>query len=100
MTQTIFFLSRLKPGVDPAAYEAWVEAVDYPRAPTNTATRGPPPRRMGGGRAGGPPPFDYIERVVVASVEKYERERRGKPGREEFIEQLGSFVEFPHAFVT
>ena len=31
MTQTIFFLSKLKSGADPAAYEAWVEAVDYPR---------------------------------------------------------------------
>jgi hypothetical protein len=37
MSQTVFFLTRLKPGVDPAAYEAWVQAVDYPRVRTIAA---------------------------------------------------------------
>lgn len=100
MAQTIFFLSRLKPGIDPAHYEAWVEAVDYPRVRTIDAILDYAVLRIEGGLSGERPPFDYVERVVVTSVEEYERERRGKPGREAFLEQLYGYVEFSHAFVA
>lgn len=100
MTQTIFFLSRLKPGADAAAYEAWVEAVDYPRVRTIDAILEYAVQRIAAGPMGEKPPFDYIERVVVTSVEAYESERRSKPGREEFLEQIGSFIEIPYAFVA
>lgn len=100
MAETIFFLSRLKPGVDPAAYEAWVEAVDYPRVRTYTAILEYAVLRVESSFSAEPPPFDYLERVVVTDFNEYQAERAAKPGRAEFLEQLGSFVDLPHAFTA
>ena len=100
MTQTIFFISRLKPGIDPAAYEAWVEAVDYPRVRTYGAILEYAVMRIDGGLGGERPPFDYIERVVVSDVDAYQQERLSKPGREKFLEQINSYIESAHRFVV
>ena len=32
MTHRVYFLSKLRPGVDPSDYEAWIRRTDYPVA--------------------------------------------------------------------
>lgn len=100
MPQTIFFLARLRPGVTPEEYEAWVERVDYPRVRTISAILEYRVMRITAGLEGEKPPFDYIERVVVTDVEAYQHERKSRADRPQFIEEIGRLIEPAHAFVT
>lgn len=100
MPQTVFFLHRLRPGITPEEYEAWVEEVDYPRVRTYQNILEYSVMRITDGLDRDAPPYDYIERVVVTDVESYQQERLAKPDRAEFRAQIGRLVESAEAFVV
>lgn len=100
MTQTLFFLQRLLPGVDPAAYERWVEEVDYPRVRTIRAILEYSVMRITQGIDSDTPPFDYIERVVVSDFDTYQAERKGRADRAQFLAQSRALVAPAAAFVV
>jgi hypothetical protein len=100
MPQTVFFLHRLRPGIEPGDYEAWVESVDYPRVRTYASILEYSVMRITSGLEGEGPPYDYIERVVVTDIDEYQRERLAKPDRAEFRAQISRLVEPMHAFVV
>lgn len=92
--QTLFF-NRLKEGVTPEAYEAWVRERDYPTARALSSIRSyeimrlDEPARPGGIDV----PADYLEVVTVTTYEEYESELASMLGRDEFVAELRSFVD-------
>lgn len=92
MKQRVFFLNRLRPGVERSAYERWVREVDYPRARTIKAIVDYRVVRIDGALRGDDVPYDYIEVVEISDLSEYNRERERTPGRAEFVEQLRLYV--------
>jgi hypothetical protein len=90
----VFWFTRLHPGVDRAAYERFVQEVDYPRVKTYPSVRSYRVHRIRGTAGGEPVPggFDYVEHFEVTDVDAYQRDREQAPGRDEFRKQLFAFL--------
>ncbi len=94
----VFFLARLKPGVDPAAYERWVQEVDYPtsrRLPSIVSYvnhRLVSPFRKADVR------YDYLEVIHVTDLDAY-RQDLARPEVEALRRQLAQFIEPSDNFV-
>lgn len=93
--QRVFFLNRLREGVDPAHYERWVREVDYPLARRLPTIRSYFVTRLDGLLdKDGEPPYDYLEVVEITALEAYRRDL--SPGSsaelERFVEAWSSFV--------
>jgi hypothetical protein len=72
VAQRVFFLNTLKDGVDPAAYEDWVRARDYPVARAQPAIRSYVVTRVDGHVVNGEQlPCQYLEVIEVTSIEEY-----------------------------
>jgi uncharacterized protein (TIGR02118 family) len=72
MAQRVFFLNTLKEGVDPAAYEKWVQEVDYPIARRQPAITSYVVTRVDGHVTdGGELPCQYLEVIEITSIEEY-----------------------------
>jgi hypothetical protein len=100
MPEIVFFLTRLQPGVNPDAYEAWVQAVDYPRVARYASVMDYSVMRVETPLSGDPPPYDYIERVVVTSVNEYQQERASQPDVAEFRAEIRTYMAPDYAFVA
>jgi uncharacterized protein (TIGR02118 family) len=93
MAQRVFFLNRLREGVDPADYERWVREVDYPLARSLPSIRSYVVTRLDGllmeeGKA----PYDHLEVVEITSLEDYRAALSGGPEVEAFFEEWSSYV--------
>jgi hypothetical protein len=91
-------LVKLKPGVDPAAYEEFVRRVDYPIAVTRTSIPYYRNHRIRPESwSPGPGAWDYVEYIQATDVAAYDAERAANPNREfqrlnpEYVERTVSF---------
>jgi hypothetical protein len=94
MAQRVFFLNRLRDGVDPADYERFVREVDYPFARRVPTIRSYVVTRLDGLFDGGKAPYDYLEVVEITELEAYRRslDPTARPEVRDFFEQWSSFV--------
>lgn len=93
MAQRVFFLSKLRPGVDPQTYENWVRTVDYPLARGLQTIKRYEVTRIEGMYVGdGPPPYHYLEVIDITELEPYRKELTTGPKMEAFFKEWGSFV--------
>jgi hypothetical protein len=89
-----FLISTLKPGVDPAEYEAWVRERDYalvrtlPNYLNYTVHRIRAP--IQGAESSG---WQYIERMEVASLEQHEKDLASPAGVKLREELYGKFLD-------
>lgn len=89
-----FLISTLKPGVDPAEYEAWVRERDYalvrslPNYLSYTVHRIRNPI-LGAENSG----WQYIERIEVASLEQHEKDLASPAGVKLREELYGKFLD-------
>jgi hypothetical protein len=72
MATRVFFLTRLKPGVDPAEYEQFVREQDYPVARGLPSIERYEITRLEGLALGeGEPPAGYLEVLDVTDLDSY-----------------------------
>ena len=72
MAQRAFFLNRLRPDVDPAAYEQFVRDVDYPFARKLPSIVSYVVTRIDGMLEGdAEPPYHYLEVVEITDLDEY-----------------------------
>ena len=90
----LFWLTKLHPGTDLRAYEAFVRNADYPRVATFPSVKRYRVHRITGTLTGeAPPPFDCIEHFEVSDVAAYQVDRERAPGREAFRRELYSYLQ-------
>jgi uncharacterized protein (TIGR02118 family) len=94
MAQRVFFLNKLRDGVDPAAYERFVREVDYPLARRVPTIKSYVVTRLDGLWEGGDAPYNYLEVVEITELEAYREslDSDASPEVKEFFEQWSSFV--------
>ena len=88
----VFFLNKLRPGVDPAEYEEWVRSVDYPTARALKTINSYVVAKTATTLEGQPSPYDYIERVEVTDIDDYRNELANATGMDDFFTQWSSRV--------
>lgn len=94
MTTTVFWFSRLKPGVKPEDYERFLTQVDYPaakRVPSIVRYRSL--KVMGNAIGQGDRPFDFIDIAEITDIEAYRSDLETHPAVEEIHRQSIGFVE-------
>jgi hypothetical protein len=94
MAQRVFFLNKLREGVDPAEYERFVREVDYPFAQRLPTIRSYVVTRLEGLFDGGKPPYGYLEVVEITELEDYRKslDPNASPEVREFFDQWSGFV--------
>jgi hypothetical protein len=90
---TVFWFSRLKPGIMPEAYERWVREVDYAQALQISSIRAYTVHRIHGPAAGETAPYDYVEVVEVTDMDAYRRDIAGHPAAARIVAEIGQYVE-------
>ncbi|MDR7420207.1 MAG: cupin domain-containing protein [Armatimonadota bacterium] len=91
---TRFVLVNLRPGVDRAAYERFIQEHDYPCLPELPTIVHYRTHRIDAGTVKGAPlPYDYIEQIVVTDPEAYWRDLDASPRFAEFRRRNPTFVE-------
>jgi REDY-like protein HapK len=94
MAHRVFFLNRLREGVDPQDYERFVREIDYPFARSLPTIRSYVVTRLDGLFEGGEAPYDYLEVVEITELEAYRKslDPSGSPELGRFFEQWSSYV--------
>lgn len=92
MRQRVFFLNKLRDGVDPADYERWIREVDYPLARSLPTIESYVVTRLDGVMDGGKASYDYLEVVEVTDYDDYRASLGGGPEMEDFFQQWSSYV--------
>ncbi len=95
MRRRVFFLTHLREGIDPAAYERFLRDVDYPRTQELLpVSRYVATRIEGRAVSEGDVPYAYIEVLDIEDVEAY-RAAFANPSPEvgELIAQVFSYVD-------
>jgi hypothetical protein len=90
---TVFFLARLRQGVDPATYEQWVRNFDYPTARSIPSILSYKTHRIGGPFRQAAVSYDYIEVVEVTNLDDYRRELAELPQAQELRRQIVEYLE-------
>lgn len=93
MVTRVFFLNRLRDGVDGTEYERWVREVDYPKARAIPSVISYEVVRIDGPLRDAGVDFDYLEVVEVTDLASYRADLDGLEGREAFVAELRSFTE-------
>jgi hypothetical protein len=92
-TKRVFFLCRLREGVDRAEYEQWVRDVDIPTALAVPAIVSYEVVRLDGPVRDGAVPYDYVEVIEISTdMDTYKQDLEGIPDRPRFIAEWRSFV--------
>jgi hypothetical protein len=94
VAQRVFFLNKLREGVEPAAYEHWVRTVDYPFARSIPSIRSYVVTRLDGVLASAErAPYDFLEVLEVTDLDAYQAELSPeRPEVQAFDEEWLSFV--------
>ena len=71
MAYRVFFLNKLRDGIDPADYENWVRRTDYPIARSHPAVQRYEVTKLHSTLEGGSPSCDYLEVLEVTGIEEY-----------------------------
>ncbi|MDQ7857632.1 MAG: hypothetical protein QN174_01850 [Armatimonadota bacterium] len=88
----VVFLARLKPGVDPAAYERWVREVDYPRARRLPSVISYVNHRLQAPLRKADVHYDYLEILQVTDLDAYKQDL-ARPDILDLRRQLMEFIE-------
>lgn len=97
MTYRVFFLNKLRPGVDPADYEEWIRRTDYPVARNCPAILRYDVARIDGTLDGnGAPTISYLEVIEVTDIEEY-RAAGTAPEFVKLLEEWATYVELDEA---
>ncbi len=92
MAYRVFFLNRLREGVDADEYEAWIRRVDYPVARAQGAITSYTVTRIEGTLDGsGEAPYDYLEVIEVTDLESY-RALGSLPEFEQLLKDWSQYV--------
>jgi hypothetical protein len=92
MAQRVFFLNRLREGVDAGEYEAWIRRVDYPVARAQGAITSYTVTRIEGALSGeGESPYDYLEVIEITDLDAY-RALGTLPEFEQLLQEWSQFV--------
>lgn len=84
----VFFLNKLRDGVDPDAFQRWVREVDYPKARSLSSIKSYVVARIDSTLDGqGESPYQYVERAEVTDIDAYRQELATAPGIEEFFKE-------------
>ena len=94
MAQRVFFLNKLREGIDPADYERFVREVDYPFARRLPTIRSYIVTRLDGLFDGGEAPYHYLEVVEITDLEAYRKslDPSGNPEVQRFFDEWSSLV--------
>jgi hypothetical protein len=93
MAQRVFFLNTLKDGIDPAAYEEWVQNVDYPVARRQPAISSYVVTRLEGHvTEGAELPCQYLEVIEVTSIAEYRSSLDGNKELEALLAEWATYV--------
>lgn len=95
----IIVLFNLKPGVDPAAYEAWVRDTDYPGTRGLGSVEGFTTYRTTGTLGGGAAPFHYVEVIDIVGLEPFLADVATE-AVQRLAERFGAFADNPHFITT
>lgn len=91
---SVFWFSKLKPGVDRAAYEAWVQQTDYRLAQGVAVIEHYRVHRVVGPMEGDDPlPYDYIEVLQVRDLDDYRAAMTREPAFRQIIAEIGAYVD-------
>jgi hypothetical protein len=71
MAYRVFFLNKLRDGVDPIDYERWVRDTDYPVARRDPAIQRYEVTRLEGTLDGGSASINYLEVLEVVGIDEY-----------------------------
>jgi hypothetical protein len=92
MAQRVFFLNRLREGVDPDEYEDWIRRVDYPVARAQGAITSYTVTRVEGTLSGeGESPYDYLEVIEITDLDAY-RALGSLPEFEQLLQEWSQYV--------
>ena len=92
MAQRVFFLNKLRDGVDPQEYEDWIQRVDYPVARAQSAITAYTVTRIEGTLSGeGESPYDYLEVIEITDLESY-RALGTLPEFEQLLHEWSQYV--------
>ncbi|WP_214367280.1 hypothetical protein [Pseudonocardia sp. H11422] len=97
MTYRVFFLNKLRPGVDPADYEAWIRRADYPIVRSSPGILSYDVTRIEGTLDGeSTPSVSYLEVIEVTDIDGYRAIAR-TPEFVKLLEEWGTYVELDEA---
>lgn len=98
---TIVVLFNLKPGVDPAAYEAWARSTDLPTVNRLSAVERFEVLKSKGLLSGAEAaPYQYVEILRVSSVDALRSDIRAEPAMAEVARQFREYADAPVFIVT
>ena len=90
----VFWMSRLKTGVEATDYETWVRDFDYVKARELSTLRSYRTYRINEPFLDtGSAPFDYLEVIEVTDLEAYRRELADHPAAQAIAQEWDKFVE-------
>ena len=96
----IIALFKLKPGTDPAAYEAWARGTDMPAVHALASVRGFTVHRATGlFGSDAPPPCDYIEVIDIHGMDAFVADVT-TPEFQSVAAGLGEFADNPVFILT
>ncbi len=96
----IIVLFNLRPGVDPAAYEAWAASSDAPTVRGLPSVSGFRVHALTGLLMGaGTPPFQYVEVLDVSDMDQLGRDI-GTPAMQAISAQFQAFADNPIFLTT
>ncbi len=92
MRTRVLFFNRLLDGASAADYERWVVDKDYPTARSVPSIVSYEVVRVQGPLRDVGVDYDYIEIVEVNGIDEYRSDLELLTGREQFIEEIRSFL--------
>ena len=98
---SVVVLFNLKPGVEPASYEAWAAARDLPTVRTFRSVRRFDVLKVAGLLSGtGSAPYQYVELLEVDSVESLRGDITATPAMADIAREFREFADSPVFMVT
>jgi hypothetical protein len=90
---TVFWFSRLRPGVSAADYERWVRDVDYRMAKDIPSIVSYRVHHINGPCLGETTPYDYVEVVEITTIDDYRRDIQQHPAAQVIAAEIDHYVE-------
>lgn len=90
---TVFWMSRLKEGVQRDIYEGWLKEFDYVYSRRLNSVLSYRAHRIEGAFLEGQKPYDYLEVIEVTSLEDYRRELEQNPAARAIAAEWGDYLE-------
>ncbi len=90
---TIFWMSKLKPGVSAADYERWLREFDYVRARELSSILSYRAHRIDGPFLEGAKPYDYLEVIDITDLGEYRQQLAEHPAARAIGEAWGQYLD-------